>query len=107
MVENKKINRKLYFSITYLLVGFCIIIWSYYTEFKFGPESDGALGSLWLLAILAAPISIPFSALMFDILNRSTINITFIPMLLILMVGYLQWFYFFPWAMKKIRKRKM
>jgi len=110
MLGSNSSNKNKYLSIIYWTVGIGIIIWSCYAEQKFGPE--GALGALWLIIFLALPVSYPFSAAMFDVTNRFWPNngATVIPLFLILTLGYLQWFYFFPFCVKsfsRFNKRKL
>ena len=89
----------------YLILGLCTILWSYIGQATYG--SEVVLGSVAFLSLLAFPLSYPFGGLMFQIINSYWPNkgLKLIPMLILLAVGFVQWFYLFPWASKWIRRR--
>ena len=88
----------------YCLVGISIILWSIYAEKVYGPE--GAVGSAWLAVLLGFPLSLPVGYFVAEILNKFWTNegYTVVPMALILLSGYCQWFILLPKIINKFKK---
>ncbi len=95
-----------YLRIIYLSIGMATIAWAYYNSNVTG--SEAVLGSTILLSILSLPLSYLIGGVMFDIVNKYWPNsgMKFIPMSVLLLVGYGQWFFIIPKIFSYYKNKK-
>ncbi len=100
------IRLRLCLSIAYWGIGIGLIVWSYFLVKQ--SKSEEALAPTWFLIFLTSPISFVIEYLasllgqVVPVVGKQD-SFGYIVAATMLIGGYIQWFYLFPWVFRKLR----
>lgn len=103
-----QMRLRLCLSIAYWTIGIGLIGWCYFLVKQAKPEE--ALAPAWFLIFLTSPISFAIEYLASLLGQIAPVGgkqdvFGYVVAVVMLIGGYIQWFYFFPWIFQKLTEK--